>query len=181
MNKVIKQLRDQALQWHEDAIEQMRSPGRKTAIDRERIISQDYGFLMAAHWANAISAAEIEEMIDKIKLEGIKRMGSSHSENPRIATMDKQDVYEWFVEHWRYMAQEGTEDKHEFLSINHFDNIKNGCFLCEWSQSCSDCPVYWGNGLHCYSKGTPYDKWLKEGDVEQRKEYAAQVAALPMK
>lgn len=111
-------------------------------------------------------------------------------------------LHEWHIELWNWLADNPTKEKGDWFNLKYNGLYKNEvhceCFACQLANyesfswdNCKKCPIKWGNevtgqiDMYCLSDinessiDTLFDKWILEKDLQQRSEYARQIANLP--
>ena len=97
--------------------------------------------------------------------------------------LTKKKTIKLFREHWKWLAETGSNSKEDWPGYN-FDNpIESDCFLCEYAGQhptghyCGDnCLIAW-SGMDC--EVGEFGKWCDAKTVRIRKKYAKIISELP--
>ena len=110
--------------------------------------------------------------------------------------LSKKRAIKLFREHWKWLAETGSNRKDDWPGWDFDDDyIEHCCFLCEYAKGRSDhdcrkCPIDWGvnyeiedgSGQCSYADNDTwnyYGKWDRARTVKTRKKYAKIISELP--
>jgi len=105
--------------------------------------------------------------------------------------LSRSEAVRLFREHWKWLAEDGTRRKYDWLLENGFgDEVESDCFCCEYDfqntdecAGCSKCPIQWpetqneGEGEPCMH--SYYYDWFRSQTAEERKRLAKIISELP--
>lgn len=110
--------------------------------------------------------------------------------------MDKKEALINCRDHWKYIAQTGTDDKEEYFEKFNLPAPLVDCYCCEYDEfildglrnseydTCDFCPLVgyaWKGGYEsCLRNDSPYRFWLTNhsednGSIDDRKYYARMI------
>ena len=89
-------------------------------------------------------------------------------------------LHEWHMELWNWLADNPDKYKNDWFEFMESNNLPHlYCFACEidfvMGENCDYCPIL--NEIGCFDDGL-YSKWYHETNLQQRSEYARQIANL---